>query len=265
MFGYITTDPRALSKDAKKRYKTAYCGLCRALAKKYGGGARFVLSFDVTFLLLMLESAKEQSELCGGRCPYRLGKKCECVCGDNADYCADAAMLLFCKKLLDDVADERSLKAKILLKIFKNHYKKACKNEPELAQKIDRHLKSLSRAEQAGEINPDIPANIFGELLADVFAKNEALREFGFYLGRFIYLADAACDFKSDIKRARYNPLTRMRRAEFYGMLAGELGKCCECYDALDIKANRDIIENVLYEGVWLKIHLKGIHNERSV
>ncbi len=265
MFGYITTDPRTLSKDSKKRYKTAYCGLCRALAKKYGASARFMLSFDVAFLLLMLESVKEKSSICLSRCPYHFGRKCECVFGDDADYCADATMLLFCKKLADDVADDNSLKAKILLRLYKNNYQKACESLPELADKIDRYLKELSAVEKTNETNPDIPANIFGSLLAEVFAKNGALCDFGFYLGRFIYLADAACDFKGDIKRGRYNPLTRIRRADFYGMLAGELQKCCECCDALDIKANRDIIENVLYDGVWLKIHLKGIYNERSV
>ncbi len=265
MFGYITTDPRTLSKDAKKRYKTAYCGLCRALSKKYGGSARFMLSFDVTFLLLMLESVKNTSLRCSDRCPYRLFKKCECTDGDDADYCADVTMILFFKKLADDVADDNSLKAKILLKLFRNKYKKACESLPELAQKIENRLKELSQAERSGETNPDIPANIFGNLLAQVFEKNADLRDFGFYLGRFIYLADAACDFKSDVKHARYNPLTRMRRSDFYGILAGELGQLCRCYDALDIKQNRDIIDNVLYEGVWLKIHLKGIYNERSV
>ena len=265
MFGYITTDPRTLSKDAKRRYRTAYCGLCRALAKKYGGGARLMLSFDVTFLLLMLNSVKDGAQYCYGRCPYRFGQRCSCMSGDDADYCADVSMLLFCKKLADDVADDNSLKAKLLLKIFDKKYKKACDSLPELAKSVDGYLKELSKAERAGETNPDVPANIFGNLLADVFAKNEALREFGFYLGRFIYLADAACDFKGDIKHTRYNPLTRMRRADFYGMLVRELGKLCECCDTLDIKNNRDIIENVLYDGVWLKINLKGIYNERSV
>lgn len=265
MFGYITTDPRTLSRTAKQRYRTAYCGLCRALAKKYGWTARFILSFDVAFLLLMLESVESESQLCFDRCPYRFFKKCGCMSGNYADYCADVTMLLFCKKLEDDVDDDNSLKAKILLKAFKNKYKKACELLPDLADKIDKGLKELSKAESTGETNPDIPANIFGNLLSEVFAKNESLRDFGKSLGRFIYLADAACDFKSDIKRGRYNPLIRMRRADFYGMLAHELQKCCECCDALDIRDNRDIIENVLYDGVWLKIHLKGIYNERSV
>ena len=224
-----------------------------------------MLSFDVAFLLLMLESTKENTAVCHGRCPYRFGRKCECVAGDDVDYCADSIVLLFCKKLADDVADDNSLKARVLLKILNKKYKKACESLPDLADSIDKHLKELSRVERAGETNPDIPANIFGNLLADVFAKNEALRDFGFNLGRFIYLADAACDFKGDVKRSRYNPLVSMRRKDFYGMLAGELNKCLECYDVLDIARNRDIIENVLYEGVWLKIYLKGIHNERSI
>lgn len=265
MFGYITTDPRGLSKDAKKRYRTAYCGLCRALAKKYGWTARFMLSFDVTFLLLMLESVKDNSQLCLGRCPYRFGRKCECVSGGDADYCADVTVLLSYLKYEDDKNDDNSLKAKLLLKILKNKFKKASDSNSHLAGLLDSHLRELARVEKSGETNPDIPANVFGRLLADVFAKNGELYDFGFRLGRFIYLADAACDFKSDIKHARYNPLTRMRRSDFYGMLARELAGLCECCDGLDIKNNRDIIENVLYDGVWLKINLKGIYNERSI
>ncbi len=224
-----------------------------------------MLSFDVTFLLLMLESVKDTTHTCYERCPYRFFTKCECISGENVDFCADITMLLFCKKLADDITDNNSLRAKFLLWVFKEKYKKACESLPDIAGRIENHLKDLSSVERQNETNPDIPANIFGKLLSDVFAKDEKLRGFGFSLGRFIYLADAACDFKSDVKHARYNPLTRLRRSDFYGMLAGELQKCLECYDALEIKENRDIIENVLYDGVWLKIHLKGIYNERSV
>ncbi len=265
MFGYITADPRKLNRSAKNDYNALYCGLCRALSKRYGWIARYMLSFDTAFLLTMLESVKDGGDSCFGRCPYRFYTKRRCVCGENADYCADVTVLLTYLKLEDDERDERSLKARLLLKILKSKYKKASERRPRLAGLLDSHLRELARVERSGETNPDIPANIFGNLLADVFAKDERLRDFGFCLGRFIYLADAACDFKSDVKHARYNPLTRLRQADFYGMLARELGSCCEKYDALDISAYRDIIENVLYDGVWLKINLKGISDERSV
>ena len=48
-------------------------------------------------------------------------------------------------------------------------------------------------------------------------------------------------------------------------MLARELGEVLTALDTLETKKYRDIIENVLYHGVWIKINVKGIYNERPV
>lgn len=264
MFGYIAADTRKLNKEQLREYRSVYCGLCHALGRRYGALSRIMLSFDTAFLLTLLQNS-EQSEHCSRRCPYKLGKKHDCVAGDSADYCADITVLLFCLKLQDDIDDDGSLRAKILLRLFKKQFKKAKEYQPLLAEKIKLHLARLREVESADEHNPDIPANIFGELLADVFAKDDRLGALGFALGRFIYLADAACDFKSDIKHGNYNPLVRKRKDSFYNMLAGELGNVLLQLDGLEIKKHRDIIENVLYHGVWIKINVKGIYDTRSL
>ena len=264
MFGYIAADTRKLNKEQLSRYRSLYCGLCHALGRRYGLGSRLMLSFDTAFLLTLLERdggcAMSQK-----RCPYKPFSKRACVCTQNADYCADVTVLLFCLKLKDDIDDDGSLRARILLKIFKKQFEKAKAHHPELSEKISAHLLRLREAEKADVQNPDVPANIFGDLLADVFAKDRGLRRLGFLLGRFIYLADAACDFKSDLKHGSYNPLMRKRRGEFYNMLASELGNVILELDTLEIKNHRDIIENVLYHGVWIKINVKGIYDKGSV
>ena len=263
MFGYIAADTRKLNKSQKQDYRSIYCGLCHALGRRYGFFSRFMLSFDTAFLLMLLE---RDGAVCNvRRCPLKPFEKCSCASGRFCDYCADVTVLLFCLKLEDDIDDDNSLVAKILLRLFSKQFEKAKSNQPELTNKIKLQLEKLRNAEQTNEQNPDVGANIFGKLLSDVFEKDKKLSRLGFLTGRFIYLADAVCDFKADLKHARYNPLVRKRKSEFYTMLASELGAIVTELDTLNIKNYRDIIENVLYHGVWIKINAKGIYDNGSV
>ena len=62
MFGYVTIDPTELPKHAQERYQAYYCGLCRTLYRRYGNLGRATLSFDMTFLLILLSSLYEPAE-----------------------------------------------------------------------------------------------------------------------------------------------------------------------------------------------------------
>ena len=84
----------------------------------------------------------------------------------------------------------------------------------------------------------------------------EDLRQMGFYLGRFIYLADAAIDYRKDIKKGSYNPFAAMGggeerdRWEQYLVLAMAL--CTEAYERLPLVEDKGILDNILYSGIWL-------------
>ena len=54
MFGYVIPNHTALSPEAQARYRTAYCGLCRRIDALHGLRGRFTLSYDLTFLNLLL-------------------------------------------------------------------------------------------------------------------------------------------------------------------------------------------------------------------
>ena len=41
MFGYVVPNQAALSDEAQKRYRTAYCGLCRRIDALHGLRGRF--------------------------------------------------------------------------------------------------------------------------------------------------------------------------------------------------------------------------------
>ena len=59
MFGYVTIcEPELKMKDYRK-YKAYYCGLCKALKDKYGTFGQITLTYDMTFLIILLTSLYE--------------------------------------------------------------------------------------------------------------------------------------------------------------------------------------------------------------
>lgn len=254
MFGYITANSVTLSKSAKAQYRKAYCGLCHALSDRYSQKARLLLSFDTAFLLAVSDSIDIQDSVYR-RCPVKC-KKALCAKGAVADLAADATVLLSYLNFKDDCEDTKKLLPRILLKIYKKEYEKAKALRKDLASDVESRLLELSEAEKQGVTDPDIPADIFGRLLGSVFKEaDNSLYRFGYTLGRFIYLCDAVCDFKSDIKHRRYNPLVMMRRSEFEGMLISQMNECLDEYEKLGIQ--NELIDNVLTDGVWLKYKLR--------
>ena len=255
MFGYITADYSRLSKTARAEYKSAYCGLCRNLAKRYSAKARFLLSFDTTFLLTVLCAVSGEKSCKSCACPYHFGRKRDCLTGDDCDYAADVTVLLACLNFEDDIKDSHSLYARFLKKLFARDFEKAKKRRPKLYDSLIRELITLERFEKRSEQNADLVADCFGKALGSVFAKNPKLYDFGYYLGKFIYICDALCDFKSDLRHKRYNPLICTRRAEAENMLTFLVDKCID--EIEDNNISNEIINNVLSYGIWLKYSLK--------
>ena len=78
----------------------------------------------------------------------------------------------------------------------------------------------------------------------------------GFFLGRFIYLADAAIDYRKDRKHGRYNPFAAMGSEEnpngWAQYLVLDMARCTECYERLPLVEDKGILDNILYSGIWL-------------
>jgi len=97
-----------------------------------------------------------------------------------------------------------------------------------------------------------------GELLVyeeDLWAPT--LRKMGDTLGRFIYLADAAVDFHRDIKKKQYNPFLAMGMGEDWNTweqyLVLAMSRCTDAYERLPLVQDKDILDNILYSGIWLE------------
>ncbi len=54
MFGYIVMNKPEIKMKDFDMYRTFYCGLCRELREKYGISGQITLSYDMTFVILLL-------------------------------------------------------------------------------------------------------------------------------------------------------------------------------------------------------------------
>ncbi|MBE7092140.1 MAG: hypothetical protein E7365_03050 [Clostridiales bacterium] len=255
MFGLVVADINALKKEDKKTYNSFYCGLCCAIGKNFNNFSRITLNYDLTFLYLFLTSYfDEKTEESLIRCGIHPLKKKNVYMNKYAEYCACMNILLTYYKFEDDVNDEGAFTAKIAKSAFKKQKTLAQEKYPIKNQAISDCLKRLNDVEKQDEHNADIPANIFGELMGILFDINGddlKLREFGKALGKVIYIMDAVLDFKSDLKKCRYNPLIETKSQNFQQILTILLNDCVEIYDTMNITKNKTIIDNILFSGIW--------------
>lgn len=261
MFGHVRANLDDLSKEEQTRYKAAYCGLCRSLGKRHGFLSRLALAYDLTFLSMVLSSLYEPEETCGScRCVMHPCKKHGYAVSACTDYAADMTIALTYYKCLDDWKDDRKLYGWLGAKFLQKKYQKVKTQWPRQCQTIEEELEALSRVEAASAANPDAAANCFGQLMAGLFVYQQdiwqkPLQRLGYGLGRYIYLADAALDFKKDRRRGSYNPLTELtsKPEELKPILMQVLGEASEAFEFLPLLQDVSILKNILYSGIWIK------------
>jgi len=270
MFGYVIANKDSLNEERQEYYKACYCGLCRTLGREFRGLGRLTLNYDMAFLVLVLSSIynkekKEGQERCVAH-PIKSHKYWE---KEITEYAADMNIILAYFNFLDDWQDDKKLIAYGEAKFFEKDYEKAKEKYPEKSRFIKNQLNELSNIERNGVMNPDVPSKVFGNILGEVFAykkdKNEDnLRGFGKELGEFIYIMDAVLDFKEDIKKEKYNPLVGISSKNFKNILNILMYEAVESYKKLPIEADKDIIENVLFLGVWTQYEMIKKENEEK-
>jgi hypothetical protein len=263
MFGYIVTNSTTLSKEEKDRYSKYYCGLCHQLAIRYGSIGQATLTYDMTFLAVLLSSLYELEETQGSRHCFRHPiKRHPYVKTPGTAYAADMNIILTYYQRLDDWNDDHNLVVREKARQLEKYLPRIIDSNPGQCMAIADNLQRLGEMERANELNPDLPANCFGELMGALFAwrqdeYTDSLRPMGAALGRFIYLLDAVNDLKADIKKQRYNPLVAQIETDFTPMLTIMMAECTAEFEKLPIKRDRHILQNILYSGVWQKYRVR--------
>ena len=272
MFGYVTIDKPELRVKEFYRYKSYYCGLCRTLKEEYGFRGRMTLSYDMAFLVLFLTSLYETpTKELQSHCPLHPVKKIPMLQNEISEYGAKMNILLVYFKCEDDWKDDKSLKGIAGMHLFRKKAKELCKEYKRQAQVIQKQLKILAAYEEKQEENLDLAAGAFGKLMAELFVYKEdmweqELRNFGFYLGKFIYIMDAYDDLEEDLKTGSYNPLKAVKKNSkddndyentVQQILVMMMAEATAAFEKLPLLWDSEILRNILYSGVWAKYNKK--------
>jgi hypothetical protein len=168
---------------------------------------------------------------------------------------------------MDDWSDDHSLTAKAMASYLKSSMGKIEQRYSRQCAAIENCIRELTRLEQENCPNPDESANCFGALMAELLVYEDdlwvpTLREMGMALGRFIYLADAAVDYRKDRRKGKYNPYLAMGMEENWEKwdeyLILCMGRCTEHFEKLPLVQDKSILDNILYSGVWTNFRRKG-------
>lgn len=275
MFGYIKTNKMELKYREIIAYKGYYCGICMTLKREYGNLSRLSLNYDTTFLQILLTSLYEPQDYGEKlRCISHPHKKEVVITNEISKYCSAMNIILTYYKLKDDVEDDNSLKAKSLLTLIKPAFEKARLEYEEKTKVIGDLLKQLWDLEKEKCDDVEALAEIFGDIMGEVFSYKEDvfrknLYQTGFYLGKYIYILDAFDDLEEDIKNEKYNPFKNQNLDKEYikNQLFFLLSCVNEELDRLPLIRNKGIIDNILFSGIVQRLNkaMKETFDEEEI
>lgn len=286
MFGYVTCDKAELKMKDWERYNAYYCGVCKSIGSRYGQVPRMILTFDAAFIALVLSALTEEPaegySLDSERCIAHPVKEKLVVREAAVDYAADVMLLLAYYKMEDDRQDEHTVKAAAAAKYLSSAKKKIEAARPALGGVLKEQLTLQSALEKDRLSSCDGAADPTGRIMQAVLTEGlralpgqeaggdaitqRVLARFGYQLGRWIYLIDAADDLQEDIAAGGYNPFkerflynpaeetkddfSKRVHDDVERILLSCLADMTASLDLLEIRRHHDIIKNVVQFGL---------------
>lgn len=264
MFGYVIANCNALTDEERNRFRSLYCGMCHTLHDLFGNVGRMTLSYDMTFMALVLSALYEPQEIQGSkRCAPHPFKPHSYVTNDIMEYAAGMNIALAYHKCADNWTDDRNVVSAAAKHTLKRAYSKVKSRWPDKCAAIESWMRENYAIEKSGKNEIDPPVNLTGKMLGTLFRYRDdfwgdSLYRMGDALGRFIYFMDAYEDLKKDIRKKHYNPLRSIMPQDNYedlckDVLTMSLADCTYEFEQLPIVQDADLIRNILYSGVWAK------------
>ncbi|MGL6201836.1 MAG: DUF5685 family protein [Lachnospiraceae bacterium] len=272
MFGYIIINKAEMKFKDYDIYHSFYCGLCRTLKDDHRRRGQMTLSFDMTFLLVLLSGLYEpETKLDTCTCVAHPFEKHETRINQFTSYVGDMNLLLSWLKCKDDWADEKKKKSYLFGKMLSSEVRKITEKYPEKVAMITSLINEITANEVKKETDIDKMGGYFGKIMAEIFAVKQdewelSLRTIGFFLGKFIYLLDAYEDIEKDLTDGSYNPFIPIYKEPDFeqkcnNILTMMMAECSAAFEKLPIIEYADILRNILYSGVWCRY--EAVHEER--
>ena len=312
MFGYAVPDKQELKFREYDYFKTYYCGVCKSIGRQYGHVKRFGLVNELGMLAMLLDCiSRESGHVLCERKPciaHPCRKSPSVVQSLYCDYAASVNVMFIYYKLLDSWQDDKNIFSAVGARLaFRRAARKAGRKYPEVFSSMQNHIQALHRAETEGMTDLDPVCDCFADLMADIFTmapdiqkhisigsdydtreKLVALRDLGYYIGKWIYLIDALFDMEEDIQKKHYNPILQRYgydsgkessvgfrqkiQEDLEFILFDALGHAASAWQLLTedlpdtpyIRSAKGYMDNLLYLGMRAKTR-KGLERNESV
>ncbi len=268
MFGYVRTDTPYLFIKDDNLYRAMYCGVCKGIGATCGQTARIGLSYDVTFLSVILHNilgvdVKIEKQHCLTHC-IRSRQMAEV--DELTKQLGVFNTVLVYYKYTDDIKDGDRGRGKRLW--FKKGFKRAKKKYPEIVAIVRDNLAEQEKVERDKTDSVDRAADATAKMLSEFsdYALGEKAtadtRKLFYAIGKWIYLIDAIDDYDKDLKKGAYNPFICAYGAESREALMTEQKEntafifqsiFCDIREslaAIPFHFNHDLSDNILLRGL---------------
>lgn len=285
MFGTIKPKNGKCTKSQCREYRKYYCGLCFALGNRFGDLSRLFVNYDLTNDYLLAGVSCRDREEITDVCPWSIRRKkvTYYLIPDISDYFAKLNYIFVYYKLLDDINDENSIKAKFFSRHMTDHID-TFKNEMNLEiTTLCSYLKVLKKIESENKHLPVFEvASLFGFALKNIVAPQtlsvedtQIFAEINYWMGIWIYTMDAISDCLNDGLKNRYNPilsglegsplfLLRARKTELIDILKMCRTNIIDLVNLYSVSEYRDLLIN-LFDGDLPQIVCLFLEVEKDV
>lgn len=268
MFGYVRADTPYLYMKDMDLYRAMYCGVCKGIGASSGTVARMGLSYDVTFLSVILHNilgidVKIEKQHCLTHC-IRVKNMAEVDELTKQLGALNTELVYY--KYTDDIEDGDRGRGKRLW--FVGGHRRVKKNYPEISRIVHENMSAQKKVENAKTASLDIAADATANMLKELSEyllgekASEQTSALFYSLGKWIYLIDALDDYDKDKKKGAYNPFLlsfgatdKCELMEKHGQEVGFAFRTLftdirENLCKIPMGFNRDLVDNVLLRGI---------------
>ena len=136
---------------------------------------------------------------------------------------------------------------------------------PEIDEFVQKSMAEQANLEKISTENIDLACEPTANSLAFIFksmaddvVNQRILERLGYFLGKFVYLADAFDDLFDDKISDGYNPYILSNNGNINNEIIGEIkgtlymliAEAIKAYELLDLKCNKAILDNIFYLGL---------------
>ncbi len=216
MYGLLKFEFAEFGIKEKAFYTPYYCRICYCLRNLIGSIGGIFVDYDLVFYSILLQLELGETAPDSYDCHYFRGKERLHFLSDELGIkLAVFTMAVFKRKFTDDIADENSFKAKVLLSCLKNKLKKIQKNYSAIFNKVYSILDSTSNYESSDFSFEEVIEN-YGNSVVEMFSViceniSDNYRKVIKTVAKWEYFMDMLLDYKDDYKKDSFNPLIERR------------------------------------------------------